>query len=79
MKTKLVLIGAFGLSVLAAILFIVGPGGATGEKPSGAYQAVATSDGELKFQPEVRAKMTVVMDGSGANTGAAPRQPAPPR
>ena len=38
MKTKLVLIGAFALSILAAILLTVGPGGTASEKTTGAYQ-----------------------------------------
>ena len=79
MKTKLVLIGAFGLSVLAAILLIVGPGGSANQQPSGAYQPVVTSNGAVTFRPEERARMSVVMDGAGANPNAAPRKSTPSR
>ena len=79
MKTKFVLIGAFTLSILAAILLTVGPGGTASEKTTGAYQPAVNSNGAIMFRPEERAKMSVVMNNSGANTGAAPRQPAPTR
>ncbi len=73
MKTKLVLIGAFGLSVIAAILLIASKGGSASEQPNGVYQPVLTSNGEMTFQAPERAKMTVVMDGSRASTSGVPR------